>query len=653
MDMAPNAGVGTAREPSPKSEHGKPQVHGPHGKHGHTQSFLALTALGVVFGDIGTSPLYAFSVALKATGHAPAAAEVLGIVSLTFWALMAIISLKYVVFVMRADNDGEGGILALLSLVEHHDGTAQRAKLSIVVLLGVIGAALLYGDGVITPAISVLSAIEGLKFSPSAANFIVPATLVILVGLFALQYRGTGSVGRLFGPVMVVWFVVIGILGIVNIWAAPAILAAFDPIEAIRFAVASPITLFLVLGGVFLALTGGEALYADMGHVGRPAIRVAWFGLVLPALVLSYFGQGARVLADPKAIENPFYSLAPKWALIPLVVLAAMATIIASQALISGVFSMTRQAIQMGLSPRCKVIPTSSDEAGQVYLPTANWLLMAGTLLVVIMFRTSDALASAYGIAVSGTMLVTTMLLYRVAVGQWNWPPIVAGAIIALFAGIEAIFLASNSLKIVQGGWFPLLVGGAIATLMLCWRKGSLEVRRRLYDMSILPLDRFLTYVDDLVIGRAPGLGVWLTKVEHGASPMLIRHLQHNRVFHERVALLSFVPDRRPRVPFGERHKVENIGHGFYRVQVRLGFMQTPDIPRTLQNIQILGFDSDLDRKHYYLAHETVVRREKGSAMGPVSFAIFSFLSRISSRAPDYFKIPHDGVIEVGFRVEI
>ena len=638
----------------PKSHHGQPRARGPAGGQTHAQSFLALTALGVVFGDIGTSPLYTFSTALTATGHAPSAAEVLGVVSLTFWALMILISVKYVTFVLRADNEGEGGILALLSLVERPRETVERVKLSFVVLLGVIGAALLYGDGVITPAISVLSAIEGLKFfSPSVADFVVPVTLVILIGLFALQYRGTGSVGRLFGPVMVVWFVVIGILGLVNIIAAPEILEAFNPLEAVRFAVASPFTLFVVLGGVFLALTGGEALYADMGHVGRTAIRQAWFGLVLPALVLCYFGQGARVLAYPQAIENPFYSLAPSWAVVPLVVLAALATVIASQALISGVFSMTRQAIQMGLCPRTKIIPTSSDEVGQVYLPTANWLLMVGTLLVVLMFKTSDALASAYGIAVSGTMLATTILLYHVAVARWKWPPVVAGAAIAFIGGIEAIFLVSNSLKIVQGGWFPLVVGFGIAVLMLCWRKGSLEVRRRLYDMSMLPLDRFLTYVDDLVIGRAPGLGVWLTKVEHGASPMLIRHLEHNRVFHERVALMSFVFERRPRVPFGERHKVESIGHGFYRVQVRLGFMQTPDIPRTLQNIQLLGFDSDLDRKHYYLAHETVVRREKDSAMGPISFAIFSFLNKISSRAPDYFNIPHDGVIEVGFRVEI
>ena len=385
MDAASKAGA--ERESAKTSAHHHEPGQKSDGKHSGAQSFLALTALGVVFGDIGTSPLYTFSTALNATGQAPGATQVLGVVSLTFWALMVLISLKYVTIVLRADNDGEGGILALLSLVEHQSQTAERVKLAIVVVLGVIGAALLYGDGVITPAISVLSAIEELKFSPAAANFVVPATLVILVGLFALQYRGTGSVGRLFGPVMVIWFVAIGVLGAINIWSAPQILTALNPLAAVRFAIESPLTLFIVLGGVFLALTGGEALYADMGHVGSRAIRQAWFGLVFPALILSYFGQGARVLIDPKAIENPFYSQAPGWALVPMVVLATLATIIASQALISGVFSMTRQAIQMGLSPRSKIVPTSSDEAGQVYLPTANWLLMVGTLLVVVMFR--------------------------------------------------------------------------------------------------------------------------------------------------------------------------------------------------------------------------------------------------------------------------
>jgi KUP system potassium uptake protein len=621
--------------------------------HAGSPWFLALTALGVVFGDIGTSPLYAFQVALTGVGHsAPSAAEVLGIVSLIFWALMVMVSLKYVIFVLRADNDGEGGILALLSLVGA-DQVAEGARLPALVLLGVIGASLLYGDGVITPAISVLSAMEGLKLvAPGFEHFIVPATIAILIGLFVIQRYGTGGIGKLFGPIMVVWFVVIGTLGAANIWMAPAILKAINPAEAARFLIDDPKVAFVVIGAVFLALTGGEALYADMGHVGATAIRRAWFGLVLPALLLNYFGQGALILTDPAAIESPFYKLAPGWALIPMVVLATFATIIASQALVSGVFSLTRQAMQMGLCPRARIVPTSADEAGQIYVPAANWLLMTGTLLTVVLFRSSESLAAAYGIAVSGTMLITTILLYRVAVSRWQWPPGVAIPIIAIFGAIDATFLVSNSIKIVEGGWFPLVVGGLVAGLMLSWRKGASEVRHRLQEMS-MPLREFLGYADKACIGRAPGLGVWLTKVEHGASPMLLRHIEHNRVLHATVVLLTFVSDRRPRVPFHERHSVHRLGHGFYRIQVRLGFMQTPDIPLSLLNCNRLGFDADLDHKNYYIAHETIVRRDAGSSMEPVSFATFSFLNRIASRAPDFFKIPHDAVIEVGFRVDI
>ena len=615
--------------------------------------FLALTALGVVYGDIGTSPLYAFQVALTGIGHpVPTAADVVGIVSLIFWALMLMVSLKYVVFVLRADNEGEGGILALLSLVGG-DRIANGVKLPVLVLLGIVGAALLYGDGVITPAISVLSAMEGLKLiAPSFGEFIVPVTLVILIGLFMIQRYGTESIGRLFGPVMVIWFVVIAVLGAINIFAAPAIIKAINPAAAGAFLAANPVIAFAVIGAVFLALTGGEALYADMGHVGPAAIRRAWFGLVLPALILNYFGQGALILAKPAAADNPFYRLTPAWALVPMVALAALATIIASQSLISGVFSLTRQAMLMGLCPRARIVPTSSDEAGQIYVPAANWLLMAGTLLTVLMFRTSDNLAAAYGIAVSGTMLTTTILLYRVAVARWAWPPAVAIPIIAAFGTIDATFLVSNSMKFVDGGWFPVLVGGAIAVMMLSWRKGASEVRQRLVAMS-MPLDRFLAHADEMVIGRAPGMGVWLTKVEHGASPMLLRHIEHNRVLHETVVLLTFVADRRPRVPFHERHSVKKLGHGFYRIEVKLGFMQTPDIPLSLLHCNTLGFDADLEHRNYYLAHETIVRRAKGSAMGPVTFAIFSFLNRIASRAPDFFKIPQDAIIEVGFRVEI
>jgi KUP system potassium uptake protein len=656
MDMPSSVPVGGLIERAAKSVGQSPSEaafdHAKYLHHAGNPGFLALTALGVVFGDIGTSPLYAFQVALTGVGHPPTATDVLGIVSLILWALTVMVSLKYVIFVLRADNDGEGGILALLSLVAA-DQVAKGAKLPALVLLGVIGASLLYGDGVITPAISVLSAMEGLKLvAPGFEHFVVPATITVLIGLFVVQRYGTGSIGKLFGPIMVVWFIVIGGLGLANIWMAPAILKAINPVEAARFLIADPKISFVVIGAVFLALTGGEALYADMGHVGATAIRRAWFGLVLPALLLNYFGQGALILTDPAAADNPFYKLAPGWALIPMVVLATCATIIASQALVSGVFSLTRQAMQMGLCPRARITPTSVDEAGQIYIPAANWLLMTGTLLTVLLFRSSENLAAAYGIAVSGTMLITTILLYRVAVSRWQWPPGATIAILAIFGAIDATFLVSNSIKIFEGGWFPLIVGAVIAVLMLSWRKGSSAVRDRLQEMS-MPLQEFLGFADNACIGRAPGMGAWLTKVEHGASPMLLRHIEHNRVLHATVVLLTFVPDRRPRVPFHERHSVHRLGHGFYRIQVRLGFMQTPDIPLTLINCNKLGFDADLDHKNYYIAHETIIRRGTGSSMDPMSFSIFSFLNRIASRAPDFFKIPHDAIIEVGFRVDI
>jgi KUP system potassium uptake protein len=628
-----------------------PAEHPPFVHHAGNPLFLALTAVGVVFGDIGTSPLYAFQVAL--IGHGvPAPLEVIGIVSLILWALMAMVSLKYVIFVLRADNEGEGGILALLALVAP-GRKLGGARLPVLVLLGVAGASLLYGDGVITPAISVLSAMEGLKLvAPSFAEFLVPATMVILIALFAVQRYGTEKIGRLFGPVMVVWFVVIALLGLGNIWQAPAILQALDPAEAVRFLLADSKVAFVVIGAVFLALTGGEALYADMGHVGAPAIRRAWFVLVLPALVLNYFGQGALVLADPSAIDNPFYKLAPAWALIPMVLLATCATIIASQALISGIFSLSRQAMQLGLCPRANIIPTSREEAGQIYIPAANWMLMVGTLATVLLFRSSEHLAAAYGIAVSGTMLITTILLYRIAVTRWAWPTAVAIPLVAIFGAIDCTFLVSNSIKIVEGGWFPLVIGTVIGTAMLSWRRGTFEVREQLRAMS-MPLPEFLPWAAEQVIGRAPGLGVWLTKVAHGASPMLLRHIEHNRVLHERVVLLTFISDRRPRVPFAERHSVERLGHGFYQIRVRLGFMQTPNIPLSLLNCTRLGFDADLEHRNYYVAHETVVCRKHGGAMNPLMFSVFSFLNRVSSRAPDFFQIPQDAIIEVGFRVEI
>jgi len=451
---------------------------------------------------------------------------------------------------------------------------------------------------------------------------------------------------------MFTWFVVIGLLGAVNIWAAPEILKALSPDAAARFVFANPLIAFAVMGGVFLALTGAEALYADMGHVGPTAIRRAWFGVVLPALLLNYFGQGALVLTDPKAIDSPFYKLAPQWALIPLVGLAALATVIASQALVSGVFSLTRQAMQMGLCPRMRIVPTSSDEAGQIYVPTANWLLMIGTLLIVVLFKSSEHLAGAYGIAVSGTMLVTTILLYRVAIGRWQWPPAIAIFIIVGFGAVDATFLAANSLKIVEGGWFPVAVGSAIVGLMLCWRQGSSLVRHRLQDMS-MPLNHFVANIDEMVVARPPGVGVWLTKVAHGASPVLQHHVKQNSVLQETMILMTFVADRRPRVPLAERHVIESLGHGIHHLQIRLGFMQTPDVPVALKSCKMRGFEVDLHQVHYYIAHEIVVRRAKGSAMAAVPFAIYAFLARIASRAPDFFKIPHERVLEVGFHIEI
>jgi KUP system potassium uptake protein len=607
----------------------------------------------VVFGDIGTSPLYAFSIALNATGHTPPTpADVRGIVSLIFWALMLLVSVKYVQLVLRADNDGEGGILALLSLVE---GSRRMAAMRITVpmVLGILGASLLYGDGVITPAISVLSAMEGLKLAaPGFASFILPVTLVILVCLFAIQSQGTERIGRLFGPVMVVWFLVIALLGAINIAAAPGIVTALNPLAAIPILTGSPEIAAAVFGAIFLALTGGEALYADMGHVGAPAIRLAWFGLVVPALVLNYLGQGALMLANPGAADNPFYKLAPGWALVPLIILAAAATVIASQALISGVFSLTRQAMQFGFCPRVDIVPTSHDEAGQIYVPTANWMLMAGTLLIVVMFKTSDNLGSAYGVAVSGTMLATTVLLYFMVTRRWRWPLVAAVPVIAVFGTVDCAFLAANSLKIAEGGWFPLTIGGSIALLMWCWRRGTSELRHRLHEMS-MPVAAFIAHIDEMVIGRPKGTAVWITKVEHGISPMLLHHVRHNAVLHETVVLLTVAPDRRPRVPFRDRHTLVRLGHGFYHITVRLGFMQRPDIPLTLKNCELLGFHAELDDVHYFISHEAVIRRPHGSAMGPVSFAIFAFLTRIASRAPDFFRIPQDGLSEVGFRIEI
>ncbi|MGB8840778.1 MAG: KUP/HAK/KT family potassium transporter [Aliidongia sp.] len=612
----------------------------------------AVTALGIVFGDIGTSPLYAFKVALAATGHAePTRGDVLGILSLIVWALTIVVAVKYVLVVLSADNEGEGGILALLSLVVA--GTARRRKLPFLILLGICGAGLLYGDGIITPAVSVLSAMEGLEVvAPRFEPWVLPVTIAILVGLFLIQRRGTAEIGKLFGPIMLVWFIVIGAFGICGIVRGPAVLLALDPRAGLLFLVDNPGTALGVFGAVFLALTGGEALYADMGHVGAPAIRHAWFGLVFPALLLNYFGQGGLLLNDPTVADNPFYKLAPAVLLVPAIILAAAATVIASQALISGVFSLTRQAIQMRLSPRMSVVSTSSSAYGQIYVSVVNWTLMVATLLTVIGFRTSDNLASAYGIAVSGTMLITTILLYRVMRATWHWPVSIAAPVVGLFAAIDAAFFIANCQKIVEGGWLPLAIGGFVGYAMIAWRSGVREVQWRLAENS-MPFDDFIAQIDQRVLARLPGTGVFVTRLTDTVSPMLLHQVTINRVLHEHVILLTVQPTRRPRVPADERIEIRDLGHNFHRVIVKIGFMQRPDIPTALRGCVRLGLDFCNESPTYFIAHESLERRERGSALPRLLWIPFNLMHRLGLRASDYFHLPPKSVIEVGFRVEL
>ncbi|MDR3519198.1 MAG: KUP/HAK/KT family potassium transporter [Azospirillaceae bacterium] len=625
----------------------------PPGAHHGSWRVAALGALGVVFGDIGTSPLYAFQVAIRAAGPAPSMTPaVMGIISLIFWALTIVVALKYVTIVMNADNDGEGGILALLSLVTVPISSPGH-RLPFLVVIGVCGAALLFGDGIITPAISVLSAVEGLKVAvPNVGGVIVPATLVILIGLFLIQRFGTAAIGKLFGPVMAGWFVIIGVLGIRGIVEAPQILEAINPRYAVDFLIQAPTVSFAVFGATFLALTGAEALYADMGHFSARAIRIAWFGLVFPALLLNYFGQGALLLQHPDAADNPFFKLAPPALVLPIVILATAATVIASQALISGVFSLTRQAMIMRLSPRMQVVSTSSLAYGQIYISVVNWALMCGTLAVVITFRTSDSLAAAYGIAVSGTMLITTILLHDVMRHLWRWPAALAGAVTALFGAIDATFMLANATKIADGGWLPLAIGSLVATIMIAWRLGT-SITADHIAREAIPLSDFLAHLDETLVARLPGCGVFVTRQVDRVSPMILHHVAHNRVLHENVVLLTVVPTRRPRISASERLEIQSLGHGFHRITVKIGFMQRPDIATAIRGCAKLGLEFCRDNVHYYIAHESIVRRQKHSALSPPIWAIFNFLNRMSLRSPDYFHLPPKAVMEVGFRVEI
>lgn len=612
---------------------------------------LSLAALGVVYGDIGTSPLYAFRECFgNALGVAPTGANVLGVLSLVFWSLLLVISIKYQIFVMRADNRGEGGILALLALLDPWRSSGRRVAL--IVTLGVFGAALLYGDGIITPAISVLSAVEGLELAaPGLQHYVLPLTVVILLGLFALQRRGTGHVGAVFGPIMLIWFSVLGALGVLAMLRDPRVLDAVNPGYAVDFLAAHGQLGFLVLGAVFLTVTGGEALYADMGHFGRSPIRLGWFALVLPALLLNYFGQGALLLREPGSAVQPFYGLAPHWALYPMIALATAATIIASQAVISGAFSLMRQAVQLGQTPRVRIVQTSSEEIGQVYIPTLNWVLMVATVAVVLLFRSSGALAAAYGIAISTTMVITTVLMFFAMRRRWLWPGPLAALVTGCFLVIDVPFFAANLLKMPEGGWLPITGGLAVFAIMSTWSSGRRNLIGRLRK-DTLPLDKLLATLDSKPLVRMPGTAVFMTAPKLGAPPVMQRLLRYANALHEQVIMLTVLTEDRPRVPNGERLDVLPLRHGFYRVFVRYGFMQEPNLPLALARLRRYGLELDWSATTFFIGRETLVITDDIPLLRRWRDKLYAFMFRNALRATDFYKIPPQLAVEIGIWLE-
>lgn len=615
---------------------------------------LALGALGVVYGDIGTSPLYALRECFYGEhGIAATHANILGVLSLIFWSLIAIISIKYLTFVMRADNKGEGGILALMHLAfPESKESMDRISRRVLLALGVFGASLLYGDGMITPAITVLSAVEGLEIAtPMFKHFIVPATVVVLIGLFAFQRIGTDKVGKIFGPVMVLWFLSLAAMGLRGIMSAPGVLVAFNPLHAVRFFIENGSTGFVVLGAVFLVLTGGEALYADMGHFGWRPIRLAWFTIVLPALLLNYLGQGALLLVNPEAASNPFYNLLPSWAIYPMVVLATAAGVIASQALISGAYSLTMHAIQLGYCPRLRVEHTSLREKGQIYMPQINWMLMLACIGLVIGFRSSSNLAAAYGIAVTLTMIVTTILFYFASQRLWKWKAGTAGALCGTFLFIELAFFGANALKIAHGGWFPLVVGAVIFTLLSTWKAGRRILGTRLRASS-LPFNLFLEDVKRDPPIRVPGTAVFLYGNAEGTPLALLHNLKHNKVLHKRVVILTVIMEETPHVSRSNRIKVDELDDGFYRVTGRYGFMEEPNIPELLASCKEHGLDVALNQITYFLSRETIIpSRRPGMALW--RDRLFRIMSQNSQSATAFFRLPANRVVELGMQVEI
>jgi len=612
---------------------------------------LCLSALGIVYGDIGTSPLYAMHECFHASHGVPVTREnILGVLSLIFWSLVIIVTLKYHVYILRADNRGEGGILALMALVRAKISGQRQAALF--VGLGLFGAALLYGDGAITPAISVLSAVEGLGVATKVFNpFVVPLTIAILVGLFLFQRRGTGGIGSIFGPVMVVWFLTLAMLGVAGIARHPAVFAALNPLVALHFLGRNGLHGFLAMGGVFLVATGGEALYADMGHFGERPIQIDWFSLVGVSLVLQYFGQGGLLLDDPKAYDAPFYHLAPAWALYPLVLLATAATVIASQAVISGAFSLTRQAIQLGYLPLMRVVHTSARQIGQVYIPAVNWLLMFATIGLVMGFRTSSNLAAAYGIAVSTTMVITTVLAYSVARRVWRWPTWLALLVTAGFLGVDLAFFGANMVKVADGGWFPLLVGAAVFLVLSTWSRGRTLIAERLARES-LPVEELITRLRTAKPERVPGTAVFLSRSRHGTPRALLHNLECNHVVHERVVLLAVETEEVPKVRSAERLEVEPMGDGFFRACARYGFMQSPAMQDVIAQAKAKGLDLDMDQTTFFVARESLVP-SRNRHMRMWRERLFSFLGRNALHPSDFLGIPPARVIELGMQVKL
>ncbi|AMW06517.1 potassium transport protein Kup [Gemmatimonas phototrophica] len=624
---------------------------------GKRLAILTLTALGVVYGDIGTSPLYSVK---EIFGHAygltPTRENVFGILSLIVWALTLVISVKYISFVLRADNRGEGGQFALLALIFPRGTPQSFTKGGIFVALALFGTALLYGDGIITPAMSVLGAMEGLEYAvPSLKAYIVPITVVILSTLFAVQRFGTDLVGKAFGPITLVWFITIAVLGLHEILQQPSILAAVNPMYAVAFVRAHGTMAFFVLGSVVLVITGGEALYADMGHFGRKPIRYAWVLLVFPSLLLNYFGQGALLLENPSASENPFFLLAPDWFLIPLLIIATLAAIVASQAMISGAFSTTRQGIALGFIPRMEIRHTSVEEEGQIYIPEVNWFIAIGCLIIVVSFQNTSALGAAYGIAVTGTMLITSVLFYMVARLRFRWEPWKAMLLVSVFVTVDLFFFSANIVKLLNGGWVPMALGVVLFMLMLTWKRGRRLLSDRLTD-GTMPIGLFLDGVEKSKVHRVAGTAVFMTGSDDGVPPVLLHHLKHNKVLHERVLLVSVKTADVPETNASERVRVTSLGHGFWRVVASYGFMQTPNVPNVLEVVDQMGIRCKPMETSYFLGRERLipVGAKPGDriVLSRWRKIIFAIMSRNARSATEFFCIPPNRVVELGTQIE-